>query len=84
MSGVTKPFVTSERVQPSPGSVDSVGGRGTGIISLYGPFHAPVTRGLRHRILAQLRRGERVITLDLSRVSSIDAAGVGNWFEPTT
>ena len=77
MSGVTKPFVTSERVQPSPGPVDNVGGRDTGIISLYGPFHAPVTHELRHRILTQLRRGERVIILDLSRVSSIDAAGVG-------
>ena len=77
MRGVTRPFVTSERVQQSPGPVDSVGGRGTGIISLHGPFHAPVTRELRHRILAQLRRGERVVILDLSRVSSIDAAGVG-------
>ena len=77
MSGVTRPFVTSERVQPSPGPVDSVGGRGTGIISLHGPFRAPVTRELRHRILAQLRRGERIVILDLSHVSSIDAAGVG-------
>ena len=77
MRGVTRPFVTSERVPPSPRPVDSVGGRGTGILSLYGPFRAPVTRELRHRILAQLRRGERVIILDLSRVSSIDAAGVG-------
>ena len=77
MSGVIRPFVTSERVLQSPGPVDSVGGRGPGIISLYGPFHAPLTRELRHRILAQLRRGERVIILDLSRVPSIDAAGVG-------
>ncbi|MET0214596.1 MAG: STAS domain-containing protein, partial [Vicinamibacterales bacterium] len=53
------------------------GGRGTGIISLYGPIHAPVTRELRHRILAQLRRGERIVIVDLSHVSSIDAAGVG-------
>jgi anti-anti-sigma factor len=77
MSGVTRPFVTSERWQQSRGPVDSVGGRDTGIISLYGPFRAPVTGELRHRILAQLRRGERIVIVDLSHVSSIDAAGVG-------
>jgi anti-anti-sigma factor len=77
MSGVTRPFDASERVQQSPGAVDSVGVRGSGIISLNGPFRAPVTGELRHRILARLRHGERTIVLDLSRVSSIDAAGVG-------
>ena len=67
MSGIIRPFM-SERVQQSRGPVDSVGGRGTGIISLYGPFRAPVTRELRHRILAQLRRGERVIILGTLRI----------------
>jgi anti-anti-sigma factor len=32
---------------------------------------------LRHRVRALLRRGERRIVLDLSAVSRIDAAGVG-------
>jgi anti-anti-sigma factor len=37
----------------------------------------PVSRSLRHNVGALLRRGERLIVLDLSAVSRIDAAGVG-------
>ena len=40
-------------------------------------IHAPLTRELRHQVLAHLRRGKRIIVVDLSGVSSIDAAGVG-------
>ena len=42
-----------------------------------GPLHMPVNRSLRHTVHALLRRGERRIVLDLSAVSSIDAAGIG-------
>ena len=42
-----------------------------------GPLHMPVNRSLRHAVHALLRRGERRIVLDLSAVSSIDAAGIG-------
>jgi anti-anti-sigma factor len=37
----------------------------------------PVSRSLRDNVRALLRRGERLIVLDLSGVSRIDAAGVG-------
>jgi anti-anti-sigma factor len=37
----------------------------------------PVSRSLRHNVHALLRRGERGIVLDLSAVSRIDAAGIG-------
>lgn len=40
-------------------------------------FRAPLTGELRHRVHTLLRRGEREIVLDMSRVSTIDAAGVG-------
>jgi anti-anti-sigma factor len=36
-----------------------------------------VDGALRHNVRALLRRGERIIVLDLTRVSRIDAAGVG-------
>src|SRR5262245_66419901 len=42
-----------------------------------GPLVAPLKSELRTRIRALLRRGERTIVLDMSRVSLIDAAGVG-------
>jgi anti-anti-sigma factor len=47
------------------------------IVRVEGPLLTPVTRTLRHRIWALLRHGERRIVLDLSGVSRIDAAGVG-------
>ena len=37
----------------------------------------PVDRALRDNVRALLRRGERVIVLDLAEVTRIDAAGVG-------
>jgi anti-anti-sigma factor len=37
----------------------------------------PVSRDLRHKVRTLVRRGERRIVLDLGRVSTIDAAGVG-------
>jgi len=37
----------------------------------------PMTRSLRHQVRALLRSGERRIVLDLSEISRIDAAGVG-------
>ena len=42
-----------------------------------GLLHAPIDREVRHQVRALLRRGERDIVLDLTRVASIDAAGIG-------
>ena len=47
------------------------------IVRVEGALQTPVNRLLRHRVGALLRRGERQIVLDLSAVSRIDAAGVG-------
>jgi anti-anti-sigma factor len=40
-------------------------------------LRVPFNGDLRHRVGALLCRGERTLVVDLSRVSSIDAAGVG-------
>lgn len=40
-------------------------------------LRAPVGRELRRSVRTLIRQGERNIVLDLTRVSSIDAAGVG-------
>jgi anti-anti-sigma factor len=42
-----------------------------------GPLRTPVNQSLRHNVRGLLRRGERRIVLDLSAVSRIDAAGLG-------
>jgi anti-anti-sigma regulatory factor len=47
------------------------------VLYLEGPLRIPLNGGLRHNVRALLRRGERVIQLDLSRVPKIDAGGVG-------
>ena len=47
------------------------------IVHVRGRLRTPVNRTLRHRIRGLLRHGERRIVLDLSAVSRIDAAGVG-------
>src|SRR5262245_16107759 len=47
------------------------------VLYLTGPLGAPVSGELRHNVRVLLRRGERIIVLDLGRVSRIDAAGVG-------
>ena len=47
------------------------------ILEVDGALRAPVTSELRHRVQALLVRGERRILLDLSRLSHLDAAGVG-------
>ena len=41
------------------------------------PLRTPLTPELSDRIQSLLRRGERRIVLDLSRVADIDAAGAG-------
>jgi anti-anti-sigma factor len=41
------------------------------------PYRVTLTAELRHRVHALLRRGERTIVLDLGRLASIDAAGIG-------
>jgi len=49
----------------------------TQIVRVDDPLRMPVSRALRHSVVSLLRRGERRIVLDLSAVSRIDAAGVG-------
>jgi anti-anti-sigma factor len=47
------------------------------IVHVTGPLRTPVSRMLRQSVRALLRHGERRIVLDLSAISRIDAAGVG-------
>jgi anti-anti-sigma factor len=47
------------------------------IVHVEGTLRTPVSRVLRHNVRTLLLRGERRIVLDLSAVSRIDAAGVG-------
>jgi anti-anti-sigma factor len=47
------------------------------VLYLEGSLRVPLNGQLRHNVRALLRRGERVIVLDLTRVSRIDAAGIG-------
>jgi anti-anti-sigma factor len=77
MSRVTIPDVVSGSVKSLGESIQTVRGPGSAARTLYldGQIHA--SGELRHQVLVRLRRGERVIVLDLSGVSTIDAAGVG-------
>ena len=47
------------------------------ILEVEGTLRAPVNAELSQRVQALLARGERRILLDLSRLSDMDAAGVG-------
>src|SRR5947207_3013200 len=47
------------------------------VLYIDGRLRAPMDREMRHQVRALLGRGERQIVLDLTRVSSIDAAGIG-------
>jgi anti-anti-sigma factor len=47
------------------------------VLHVTGDLRAPVNEELRRSVHALVRRGERIIELDLSRVSRIDAAGIG-------
>jgi anti-anti-sigma factor len=47
------------------------------VVHLSDRFRSPCSSDVRHRVRSLLRRGERAIVLDLARVSSIDAAGIG-------
>jgi anti-anti-sigma factor len=47
------------------------------ILEVEGALRAPVSSRLSRRVQALLDRGERLILLDVSPVSDIDAAGVG-------
>jgi anti-sigma B factor antagonist len=47
------------------------------VLEIDGRLQAPVNSTLIQRVQARLFRGERRILLDLSRVTAIDAAGVG-------
>jgi len=47
------------------------------IVAVKGPLRVPINREVRDNVRALLRQGERGIVLDLSEVTRIDAAGVG-------
>ena len=49
----------------------------TSIIEVEGRLQAPLNSSLRQTVQARLVRGERRILLDLSRVTKMDAAGIG-------
>jgi anti-anti-sigma factor len=57
-----------------PSSLAGIAGR---VLYLDGRLWTPVPHELRHRVKELVHRGERCIVVDLARVSSIDAAGVG-------
>jgi anti-anti-sigma factor len=61
--------------------------RGVSTIQLQGEFRAPVDSGLMRQVQDELRSGARRVQLDLSGVTSLDAAGIGeliNAFNATT
>jgi len=47
------------------------------VVTVEGPLRVPVNRAVRDDVRTLLRRGERLIVLDLAAVTRIDAAGVG-------
>ena len=47
------------------------------IVHVTGPLRTPVSRVMRDSVGALLRLGERRIVLELSSISGIDAAGIG-------
>ena len=47
------------------------------IVQVEKSLRTPFARSLRHDVRERLRRGERRIVLDMSGVSTIDAAGIG-------
>jgi anti-anti-sigma factor len=49
----------------------------THVVHVESALRTPVSRVVRHNVRTLLLRGERRILLDLSAVSNIDAAGVG-------
>jgi anti-anti-sigma factor len=50
---------------------------GASMLRLHGPLRVPVGGELRRSVGTLLRRGGRRILLDLSRVSALDAGGLG-------
>lgn len=50
---------------------------GVTVLCLEGPLLAPVGLELRRQVEALLRRGERLLLLDLAGVDDLDAAGMG-------
>jgi anti-anti-sigma factor len=51
--------------------------RSVSVVSVEDPLRFPVNRELRRKVRALLRLGERRLVLDLTQVSWIDAAGIG-------
>jgi anti-anti-sigma factor len=71
--------VVKSPVRRQNGSLTVIRGpcsRGRCVLRVEGSLRAPLDGELRHDVRDLLRRGERIIMLDLSRVSKIDAAGV--------
>lgn len=54
-----------------------IGRPGPAVLQVQGSLRGPVHEELRHDVRTLLCRGERSLVLDLQRVPTIDAAGVG-------
>jgi anti-anti-sigma factor len=80
LAGATATAGLAQRVnrnEKSMAAVPKLSPKADHIVHVTGPLLTPVSRTLRHRVRALLRDGERRIVLDLSAISRIDAAGVG-------
>jgi anti-anti-sigma factor len=80
MNRVNEPLTVPDDASPSSLFPTVASGRvrqGVSVLTVDDPLRAPLTGELRHRVQALLHRGERRIILDLSRVSRIDASGIG-------
>ena len=73
-------FVSTRMVdlsRPTPSALRETDTPHVAVLHLQDHLRAPINRGLRHSVRALLRRGARSVVVDLARVSTIDAAGVG-------
>jgi anti-anti-sigma factor len=75
--GTSEPTRTIYRNEGAMSVILKLCPRRTHVVHVEGPLRTPVSRVLRHDVSTLLLRGERRIILDLSAVSRIDAAGVG-------
>ena len=79
MYHVNDPSTGTDQLNPSrraPVTPPPVTQNGS-VLHVDDPLWMPVTGALRHRVHSLLRRGARTIILDLTGLSRIDAAGVG-------
>jgi anti-anti-sigma factor len=71
-----EPSLLNPPPQPHPEPVDTAE-RSLPVFYVLGALRAPLNGEVERRVRALLDRGERAIILNLSRTSTVDAAGVG-------